>query len=100
MMEMLFPKTAPLLGIFLSVFAVPVLALDLRSAVVVAPTALEGPEKKAVAMLVDEVEKRTRIRLAVRATSPGSGPAILVGQQSTIAAPAVRLGQRLRPAAS
>jgi hypothetical protein len=37
-------------------------ALDLTRAVVLTPTKLSGPEEKAVAMLIDEVEKRTQIR--------------------------------------
>ncbi|HEV3202043.1 MAG TPA: hypothetical protein VGZ73_29295 [Bryobacteraceae bacterium] len=61
--------------------SLPANALDLKSAVVVAPATLAGPEKKAVAMLVDEVEKRTRIRLTVTETLPSTGTAILVGQQ-------------------
>jgi hypothetical protein len=76
----------------------PASALDLKSSVVVAPATLAGPEKKAVAMLVDEVEKRTRIRLSVAETWQGAGPAILVGQQSGIEAGARRLADRLIPA--
>jgi hypothetical protein len=37
-------------------------ALDLTRAIVVTPGKLSGPEEKAVAMLIDEVEKRTQIR--------------------------------------
>jgi len=36
--------------------------LDLKDAIVVAPSDLSGPEKRAVSMLIDEVEKRTRVR--------------------------------------
>src|SRR5258708_6811636 len=50
-------------------------------------------------MLVDEIEKRTRIRLPVRATWSGSGSAILVGQQPAIAAAGGRWAERLRPRA-
>ena len=92
MMEMLFPKTAPFLGIIFGLLVAPASAIDLRSSVVVAPANLAGPEKKAVAMLVDEVEKRTRIRLPVNATWSGSGTAILVGQQSAIAHAAILRG--------
>src|SRR5436190_9697564 len=99
MMEMLFPKTAPFLGILFSLLVAPASAIDLRSSVVVAPANLSGPEKKAVAMLVEEIEKRTRIRLPVRATWSGSGSAILVGQQSAIASSGRRLAERLIPAA-
>src|ERR1022692_1358863 len=88
-----------LTSVFLSsVLAMPASALDLKSSVVVAPATLAGPEKKAVAMLVDEVEKRTRIRLSVAETWQGAGPAIRVGQQSGIEAGARRLADRLIPA--
>ena len=99
MIGMLLRKTAFLL-FFCSLLAAPVAALDLRSAVVVAPAGLMGPEKKAAAMLVDEIEKRTRIRLAVGATWSGVGTAILLGQESAVAASAAggrRLAERLRP---
>ena len=83
-----------LTSVFLfSLMAMPASALDLKSAVVVAPDTLAGPEKKAVAMLVDEIEKRTRIRLTVTGSWGGSGPAILVGQQLG------RFGNRLTPTA-
>src|SRR5205085_7347229 len=77
MIGMLLRKTAFLL-FFCSLLAAPVAALDLRSAVVVAPAGLMGPEKKAAARLVDEIEKRTRIRLSVGATWSGLGTAILL----------------------
>src|ERR1017187_8434014 len=71
-----------LTSVFLSsVLAMPASALDLKSSVVVAPATLAGPEQKPVAMLVDEIEKRTRIRLTVTGSWESSGPAILVGQQ-------------------
>ncbi len=44
--------------------AVPCVALDLSKAVVVFPAELSHTEKKAVTMLVEEVEKRTQIHLA------------------------------------
>jgi hypothetical protein len=47
--------------------------VDLRRAVVVAPPQLSPRESRAVAMLVEEVEKRTRIRWPVAASRP-SGP--------------------------
>ncbi|HEY2014555.1 MAG TPA: hypothetical protein VGH38_13685, partial [Bryobacteraceae bacterium] len=72
--------------------AAPALAMDLKSAVVVAPPGLASPEKKAAAMLVDEIEKRTRIRLPIAGAWPRSGPAIFVGQ------PPARFANRL-PAA-
>ena len=49
-------------------------ALDLSGAVVTTSIGLKGPEQKAVAMLVEEVEKRTGIRWPVHATpSEGTG---------------------------
>ena len=51
--------------------------LDLKHAVIVAPAGLVGPEKKIAPMLVEEIEKRTRIRLAVSERAPASGPAIV-----------------------
>ena len=83
-----------------ALLAMPAFGLDLKSAVVVAPATLAGPEKKAVAMLVDEIEKRTRIRLSVVENWQGSGPAILVGQQSAIAESGRRFVDRLMPACS
>ena len=83
--------TFVLFGIVALFLALPLHALDLKSAVVVAPATLAGPEKKAAAMLVDEVEKRTRIRLTLSASPPASGPAILVGQ------PPAKFANRLSP---
>ena len=59
--------------------ALPAMAADLKSAVIVAPATLRSPEKKAATMLADEIEKRTRIRLPIAAAWSGSGPAILLG---------------------
>jgi hypothetical protein len=46
-------------------------ALDLRGAVVTTSIPLQGPEQKAVAMLVEEVEKRTGIHWPVHQTTSG-----------------------------
>ena len=55
--------------------------IDLNRAIVVAPTNLAGPERKAVEMLVDEVQKRTRLRWEVAPTiAEGERPFILIGQ--------------------
>ncbi len=60
-------------------------ALDLSHAVVVSPPDLSGPERKAVAMLVEEVEKRTQIRWEVQSTWPGGGrPVIAVGPLTSV----------------
>jgi len=53
--------------------------LDLTQAVVVHPPGMTKPESKAVAMLVEEVEKRTRIRWPAAQEWPASGPVIAVG---------------------
>ncbi|MBZ5622311.1 MAG: glycoside hydrolase family 20 zincin-like fold domain-containing protein [Acidobacteriia bacterium] len=66
----------------LFVTAVSVPAVDLKDATIVAGPNLSGPAKKAVAMLVDEVEKRTRLRLPVSERRSGSAPAILVTQEA------------------
>src|SRR5579864_1288275 len=58
-------------------------ALDLKNATVVASPNLSAREKQAVAMLVEEIEKRTRIRLTVAANA--AGPAIVVHLNSKIA---------------
>ncbi len=61
-------------------FALPLAALDLTRAVVVTPASLDGPENKAVQSLVEEVEKRTAVRLPVGQSWPAGGaPAIAVG---------------------
>jgi hypothetical protein len=75
-------------------------ALDLKNAVVVAPPSLTGPEKKAAAMLVDEIAKRTRIRLAVSESLSGARPAILVCQESGLRALGRNFAGRLIPAAA
>ncbi len=49
--------------------------LNLTRCVVIYPSTFSGPEKKAVAMLLDEVEKRTHIRWP---TGPAGGPAAVV----------------------
>ena len=45
--------------------------IDLRAAQVFAPDNLSRPEKKSIELLVDEVAKRTRIRLSVTNSWPG-----------------------------
>jgi hypothetical protein len=71
---------------------VPAGFVDLSQAVVVVPPDLSGPEKKAVAMLVEEVEKRAGDRWDRRAWTvahawpSSSGPAIVVCPASKIEA--------------
>ncbi|MPY90262.1 MAG: hypothetical protein GEU99_20350 [Luteitalea sp.] len=59
--------------------------LDLAKAVVVAPAGLSGPEKKAVAVLREEVEKRTQILFPVTDAWPAEQiPVITVGPASLV----------------
>ena len=56
-------------------------SLDLSGAVVHAPPARTGPEQKAVQMLIEEVEKRSRIRWDQSKTWPAQAiPVIAVGR--------------------
>src|SRR5690348_12558076 len=60
-------------------------ALDLKNAVVVAPAELSGPEKKAVTMLVEEVEKRTHLLWPVMtAWDSSNAPVIVVGNRTAL----------------
>jgi hypothetical protein len=58
--------------------------LDLTNAIVVAPADLSRPEKKAIAMLVDEVHKRSGVRWNVAATLPADAPVVAVGQDRAL----------------
>jgi hypothetical protein len=59
--------------------------MDLGHAHVVTPPDLSGPEAKAVTMLVEEVEKRTRLHWpVVHAWPAGPEPVIAVGPASTL----------------
>jgi hypothetical protein len=69
-------------AVVLFLFAKPGAALNLGNASVVPSPNLTGPEKEAVAMLIDEIEKRTRIRLPSSDRWPDSGPAIFVGREA------------------
>jgi hypothetical protein len=81
-------------GLFVWVF--PSAALDLSKAVVVFPQNIAGPERKAVTMLIEEVDKRTRIRWERTSSWPvGPMPAILVGQVSELRSFAAELGAEL-----
>ena len=60
-------------------------ALDLKNAVIVTPLDLSGPERKAVTMLVEEVEKRTQVLLPTMTAWPSSNaPVIAVGNRATL----------------
>ena len=74
-----------LVGLILACGAACCAALDLSRAVIVAPADLSPRETKAVDMLVDEVHKRTQIRLDVVAAWPDEGrPAIAVGPATSL----------------
>ena len=69
-------------------------SLDLTRAVVVAPASFSRPESKAVLMLIEEIEKRTQIRLERRTSAPAdSGPSIRI--QRAASAGAGREGYRI-----
>ncbi len=60
--------------------------IDLTHASIVTPARLDYREKKAVAMLVEEIQKRTSVRLLVRSDWPAElgSPVILVGRNEVI----------------
>jgi hypothetical protein len=59
--------------------------LDLSRAVIVTPGDLSGPERKAVALLADEVEKRTQLRWPQAAAWPADAAAVIVvGQRAAL----------------
>ncbi len=74
------PKFAAIL------LAVSAHAIDLKTAVIVAPSSLSAPEQKAAVLLSDEIEHRTRIRLPIATHWPASGPIIFLGQESHLRA--------------
>ncbi|MCS6861615.1 MAG: hypothetical protein NZT92_15000 [Abditibacteriales bacterium] len=57
--------------------------LDLSQAVVVHPAQMSKTESKAVDMLLDEVEKRTRIRWRTAQTMPADGAIIAISRQAS-----------------
>src|SRR5262245_55656493 len=60
-------------------------ALDLKNALVVSPPNLSGPEKKAVTMPIEEVEKRTHVRWPATTAWPSSNaPVIAIGDLSNL----------------
>ncbi len=61
--------------------------VDLSRAVIVTPPGLSGPERKAVALLVDEVEKRTGLRwLEVHDWPPANTTFVAVGRADALTA--------------
>ncbi|HEV3137396.1 MAG TPA: hypothetical protein VGZ26_05820 [Pirellulales bacterium] len=91
-------RTAALLNcLILSAGIARSMAADLSQAVVVTPANLSGPEKKAVGMLLDEVQKRTQIRWRVASAWPMKAEAVIaVGPTSALAAFAGPLGDELK----
>ena len=78
-----------LTGLLLALAAIAP-AIDLKTASVVAPANLTATEKKAAAMLVDEIEKRTRIRLPI-VDRPYNEPTILLREASGLGAEGYRV---------
>jgi hypothetical protein len=73
------------LGLIHSLACTAALAADLTKAVVVAPASLSPREQKAVAMLVDEVAKRSGVRWNVVPTWPaGDAPVVALGNASDV----------------
>jgi hypothetical protein len=76
-------------------------SMDLTHAVIVTPAGLSNPEKKAVAMLADEVEKRTQIRWRHSTTWPAEMvPVIAVGQETPLRELAKVAGRKIGLASS
>ncbi|HRJ71384.1 MAG TPA: hypothetical protein PLS03_04130 [Terrimicrobiaceae bacterium] len=62
-------------------------SLALENAVIVTPGTLAGPEERALAALIDEIQARTRLRLPVLADDPGDGrPVIYLGRAEALQA--------------
>ena len=57
--------------------ATPCAAVDLKSAVIVYPAAFSGPEKKAVQMLAEEAEKRSKILWPTTTNWPSSNVPVI-----------------------
>lgn len=72
--------TVPCAGVALDSGRAQAAALDLRRAVIVCPAQLTKPERKALDLLMEEVQKRTLIRWDVAHSWPGDSiPVIAVG---------------------
>src|SRR4051812_28882677 len=71
-------------------------ALDLSNAVVLTPANLSAPERKAVSMLLDEVENRTQIRWSSATEWPAKGRTVIaVGQASALKPFAEKVGREV-----
>src|SRR5215471_223959 len=79
----------------------PLVALDMKNAAVVTPQNPTLQEKTAVTVLVEEVFKRTQIKLPVQSSMPASGtPAILVGTPAKLIGLAPTMLNRMASAPS
>lgn len=85
-------RSQPIMDSALATFAanrnagLPALVVDLTRATVVAPAESTGPEKKAVTMLLEDVESRTLVRWPSATAAPASGATIVVGRFSEVRA--------------
>lgn len=85
------PFVAVLLG------ASTLFAADLKQATVVLAGSPDTPQKKAGQMLVEEIEKRTQLRLKIASQAPAGGPEIVIGRTDAVkalvpAAPSIASG--------
>src|SRR5882757_4585311 len=71
-------------------------AADLTRATVVAPASFTGPERKAVALLIDSVAERSRIRWPLAAVTPGTGKPVLTIHVAAASAKLPAEGYQLR----
>ncbi len=85
-MPVIFSSTARwLVWLCLLVGFARVQALELKNSAIVTPPNLSGPESKAVTMLVEEIEKRTAVRVPKLTAWPTSNvPVIAVGNRSAL----------------
>ncbi len=84
-----FLRPLSLLAVAWTLSAAPAPAnLDFRNATIVIPAGASTPERKAAAMLAEEIEKRTQLRLKVQ-TEPAAGAAFVLERAGQI--PAARL---------
>ncbi|HNY40526.1 MAG TPA: hypothetical protein PKJ41_09030 [Bryobacteraceae bacterium] len=71
-------------------------AADYSRATVVTPAGMSGPERKAVALLVDAVRQRTRLDWTVATASPGQGKAVVIVRRAGAASKLPAEGYQLR----
>jgi len=86
-----FARSAILAG-YAAVLVLPLAAanLDFRSATIVISASASTPERKAAAMLSEEIEKRTQLRLRVQ-TQAAAGPAFVLGRAGQVQSAAPQL---------